>query len=132
MINNGGFDKKVFIDILNCLRIGGFAIFATKLNYFKQDIYDADIKQLSEEGFWRYTGEHQFFRYDKLCGNIGQFSNKEVKILAYQKIQDYEDPELKAAQLRAEQEEKERLKKEEEAAEKAAAAEAKKDKKKKK
>lgn len=35
MINNGGFDKKVFVDILNCLRIGGFAIFATKLNYFK-------------------------------------------------------------------------------------------------
>ena len=58
MINNGGFDKKVFVDILNCLRIGGFAIFATKLNYFNKDIYDEDIKRLSAEGFWRYTGEH--------------------------------------------------------------------------
>lgn len=75
---------------------------------------------LSEQGFWRYTGEHQFYRYDKLCGNIGQFSNKEVKILAYQKIQDYVDPEIEAARLRAEEEERKRIEKEKEEAEAAA------------
>ena len=87
---------------------------------------------LSEQGFWRYTGEHQFYRYDKLCGNIGQFSNKEVKILAYQKIQDYEDPEIKLAQQRAAEEERKRKEAEKEAAEAAKAKEEKDAKKKKK
>ena len=35
MINNNGFDLKVFKDMLYCLKIGGFAVFATKMNYFK-------------------------------------------------------------------------------------------------
>lgn len=46
MINNGGFDMKVFKDMLKCLRIGGFAIFATKLNYLNQDIYESEINEL--------------------------------------------------------------------------------------
>jgi len=29
--------------------------------------------------------EHSFYRYEKLCGGQGKFSNKLVKILAYQK-----------------------------------------------
>ncbi len=44
MINNNGFDIKVFKDMLYCLKVGGFAVFATKLNYFKQDIYANEIK----------------------------------------------------------------------------------------
>ena len=89
MINNGGFDMKVFEDILKCLRIGGFAIFATKLNYLNQDIYEQEINSLKDDGYWRFTAQHVFFRYDKLCGNIGQFSNKKVKIVAYEKTKDY-------------------------------------------
>lgn len=40
MINNMGYDKKVFLDMLYCLKVRGYAIFATKLNYSKQDIYN--------------------------------------------------------------------------------------------
>jgi len=29
--------------------------------------------------------EHVFYRYDKISGNAGKFSNKKVKIVAYQK-----------------------------------------------
>jgi hypothetical protein len=75
--------------MLYCLKIGGFAVFATKLNYFKQDIYDSDIKKMTEEGYWNFTAEHQFFRYDMLCEGMGKFSTKLVKVLAYQK-NDYE------------------------------------------
>lgn len=92
MINNGGFDIKVFHDILKCLRIGGFAIFATKLNYLNQDIYEQEINSLKDDGYWRFTAQHVFFRYDKLCGNMGQFSNKKVKIVSYEKTKDYVDP----------------------------------------
>ena len=35
LINNNGYDRKVFMDMLYCLKVGGFAVFATKLNYFK-------------------------------------------------------------------------------------------------
>lgn len=37
MINNDGFDKKVFIDLLSCLKMGGFLIFATKLNISQEN-----------------------------------------------------------------------------------------------
>lgn len=35
LVNNNGYDKKVFLDMLKPLKIGGFVVFATKLNYFK-------------------------------------------------------------------------------------------------
>ena len=37
MINNNDLDEKVFLDLLSCLKLGGFVIFATKLDYFKED-----------------------------------------------------------------------------------------------
>lgn len=93
--------------MLYCLKVGGFAVFATKLNYTKQDIYDGEIKQLASEGYWNFTAEHEFFRYDMLCEGMGKFSTKLVKVLAYQK-QDYE---TKFAEIAA-KEEAERLEKE--------------------
>jgi len=33
MINNDGFDAQVFKHLLSCLKMGGFVIFATKLNF---------------------------------------------------------------------------------------------------
>lgn len=58
MINNNGFDRKVFLDLLYCLKVDGFVVFATKLNYFKQDIYENDIKSMVEDGYWNFTAEH--------------------------------------------------------------------------
>ena len=89
MINNNDYDEVVFTQILDCLKIGGFAIFATKLNYHNQNQYEQEIKKLEEDGYWKFTAEHTFYRYDKLCEKVGKFSTKLVKILAYQK-NDYE------------------------------------------
>ena len=55
MINNGGFDIKVFVQLLQCLRVGGFAIFATKLDAQRQDIYEHVVKDLTEKGYWAFT-----------------------------------------------------------------------------
>lgn len=83
MINNNGYDKKVFLDMLKPLKIGGFAVFATKLDQLKQDIYSDIIKHMTSEGYWNFTAEHQFFRYDMLCEGMGKFSTKLVKVLVY-------------------------------------------------
>jgi predicted TPR repeat methyltransferase len=48
MINNDGFDIEVFKNLLSCLKLGGFVIFATKLNFAGDDQYDLEIKELSE------------------------------------------------------------------------------------
>lgn len=124
LINNNGYGRKVFTDMLYCLKVGGFAVFATKLNYTKQDIYDGEIKQLASEGYWNFTAEHEFFRYDMLCEGMGKFSTKLVKVLAYQK-QDYE---TKFAEIAA-KEEAARLEKEKEKEKAAKAAKSKKEKK---
>jgi len=39
MINNDGFDEKVFTHLLKCLKMGGFVIFATKLNFHQENQY---------------------------------------------------------------------------------------------
>lgn len=58
MINNGGFDIQVFIQLLKCLKEGGFAIFATKLDANEQDIYESVLKELTDQGCWAFTAQH--------------------------------------------------------------------------
>ena len=41
MINNDGFDSRVFKDLLKCLKLGGFVIFATKLNFAQENQYES-------------------------------------------------------------------------------------------
>jgi len=52
MINNDGFDEKVFIHLLSCLKLGGFCIFATKLNFHQENQYEAIIQKLIAEEYW--------------------------------------------------------------------------------
>ena len=85
MINNDGFDQEVFKHLLSCLKLGGFVIFATKLNFSGEDQYENEIKELSRQEYWTYTAQHSFYRYDKNADGSGKFSNKMVKIFAYQK-----------------------------------------------
>ena len=69
---------------------------------------------MTEEGYWNFTAEHQFFRYDMLCEGMGKFSTKLVKVLAYQK-RDYETMFAEKARIEEEKraaEEAERKKKE--------------------
>lgn len=85
MINNDGWDKSSFETLLTYVKMGGFVIFTTKMNINQEDEYGEHINNLSDELHWKFVTEHTFYRYDKLCGNQGKFSNKLVKILAYQK-----------------------------------------------
>lgn len=62
---------------------------------------------MSEEEYWTYTAEHSFYRYDKNADGSGKFSNKMVKIFAYQKT-DHEAWKKKV-ELEAEVAEKMRL-----------------------
>ena len=39
MINNNDLDRMIFENLLQCCKIGGFIIFATKLDYFKENQY---------------------------------------------------------------------------------------------
>jgi 2-polyprenyl-3-methyl-5-hydroxy-6-metoxy-1,4-benzoquinol methylase len=55
MINNDGFDQEVFKHLLSCLKLGGFVIFATKLNFTGEDQYESDIRELSNQQYWTYT-----------------------------------------------------------------------------
>ena len=104
MINNDGFDSRVFKDLLKCLKLGGFVIFATKLNFAQENQYQNEIKIMTEEEYWVYTAEHSFYRYDKNADGSGKFSNKMVKILAFQKTD--HDAWAEKKRIREEMEEK--------------------------
>lgn len=85
MINNDGWDLKVFDEMLKFTRMGGFLIFATKLDILDVDQYDDITKKLCNEHHMNFLTEHTFYRYDKLGSNGGKFSNRRVKIIAFQK-----------------------------------------------
>lgn len=65
--------------------MGGFVIFTTKLNLNQENQYQYEIDTLNNEMHWRFVTDHTFYRYDKLCGGQGKFSNKLVKVVAYQR-----------------------------------------------
>ena len=83
LINNCDITESAFLSLLDCLKIGGHAVFSTKLDLHGKDIYDPIIKKLESEGHWKFTCEHKFNRYDKLTDKKGKFSNKMVKVLSY-------------------------------------------------
>lgn len=85
MINNDGWDKDAFDTMLKYVKMGGFVIFTTKLNLNQENQYHDEIEELSNEQHWKFVTEHTFYRYDKLCGGQGKFSNKLVKVVAYQR-----------------------------------------------
>lgn len=65
--------------------MGGFIIFTTKLNLNQENQYEHEINTLSNEMHWKFVTDHTFYRYDRLCGGQGKFSNKLVKVFAYQR-----------------------------------------------
>lgn len=43
------------------------------------------MQKLVDEKYWKYVAEHSFYRYDQNPDGSGKFSNKKVKVFAYQK-----------------------------------------------
>jgi len=90
MINNDGWEIEHFHQMMKYVKMGGFMIFTTKLNLNQENQYHEPMEQLSTEMHWKFVTDHTFYRYDKLCGGQGKFSNKLVKIFAYQRT-DHEE-----------------------------------------
>ena len=67
------------------VKVGGSVIFAPKLDKNNVCEYAKEIDELTDQGYWNFTTDHTFYRYDKLFGDLGKFSNKLVKISVYQK-----------------------------------------------
>lgn len=73
--------------ILDCIKVDGYAVFATKLDMHGNNVYDPEIKKLEQNGYWKFITDYKFYRYDKLGGNkVGKFSPKKVHYLVYQKV----------------------------------------------
>lgn len=85
LVNNSDLSIKIFYDLLSTVKIGGFVIFASKLDKLNNNEYEKFMTKLTEEEHWAFTTDHQFYRYDKLFGDLGKFSNKLVKVFVYQK-----------------------------------------------
>lgn len=112
MLNNDGWNEDVFLQCLRYLKMGGFVIFTTKLNLHNENQYLEDISKISDGHYWKFVTEHTFYRYDKLCDGKGKFSNKMVKVMAYQKT-DNSVWEAEQAVIKAEAEKLAKKKKEE-------------------
>ena len=79
--------EVILRQILDCLKIDGYAVFATKLDMHGNNVYETEVTHLEKNGYWKFITDYKFYRYDKLCGNkIGKFSPKKVHYLVYQKM----------------------------------------------
>ena len=76
-------------------------------------MYDEFFQRLTAEHYWDYTAEHSFYRYDKNADGSGKFSNKKVKIFAFQKA----DHDQWVEEKRIKEEMEKKIKEEMEAAE---------------
>jgi len=85
--------------------MGGIMIFATKLNFNQDNQYKDEMTKLSDQQYWKYITEHVFYRYDKIAEQTGRFSNKKVRIVAYQKT----DHNVWVEEQRLKHEEEERI-----------------------
>ena len=73
ILAEGHLDNKVFDEMIISLKVGGYAVFATRTMYLGEYGYSQKMKELEEEGMWKYIKEITFDRYDRLEETIGRF-----------------------------------------------------------
>jgi predicted TPR repeat methyltransferase len=86
ILAEGHLDNKVFDEMIMALKVGGYAIFATRTMYLTKYNYIEKMTELEETGKWRKVHEITFDRYDQLEEAVGRFSKVEAKAFAYQKL----------------------------------------------
>ena len=86
ILAEGHLDNKVFDEMLLSLKVGGYAIFATRTMYLTDYDYANKIQELITLGKWKLIKEITFDRYDQLEVEVGRFKKVEVKAFAFQKI----------------------------------------------
>jgi SAM-dependent methyltransferase len=79
-------DNSVFEEMLLCLKKGGIACFATRVEYLTKYAYGPYMQKLVDEGKWEYISELTFARYDQLEETVGRFTKTEAKAFAYKKL----------------------------------------------
>ena len=52
MINNNDYDINIFKELISCAKLGGYIIFATKLNFHNKNIYENEIQELIDKRYW--------------------------------------------------------------------------------
>lgn len=72
--------------MLMALKVGGFAVFATRTMYLTQYNFIEKMTQLEEEKKWKKHHEVTFMRYDQLEEAVGRFAKVEAKCFAYEKL----------------------------------------------
>ena len=50
ILNNDGYDLKIFKNMIECCKTNGFIVFATKLDFHQKNQYTPEIKCSSEPG----------------------------------------------------------------------------------
>lgn len=86
ILAEGHLDNNVFDEMLLALKVGGYAIFATRTEYLTKYDYLSKITALTETGKWKLVKEITFDRYDKIGEAVGRFSKVEAKAYAYEKL----------------------------------------------
>lgn len=66
-------DTKVFEEMLLSLKVGGYAIFATRTMYLTQYGYGPRMNEIETEGRWKLVKEITFDRYDQITEVVGRF-----------------------------------------------------------
>ena len=64
ILAEGHLDVSVFEEMLISLKVGGFAVFATRTMYLSMYGYGPKIKVLEDAGRWKFVMEVTFDRYD--------------------------------------------------------------------
>jgi len=77
-------DSSVFEEMLLSLKVGGIAVFTTRVEYLTKLGYGPYIEKLENEGKWKFVKKDVFYKYDKHQDQeVGRFAKTEVTIFAY-------------------------------------------------
>ena len=79
-------DCPVFIEMLAALKVGGIAIFTSRVEYLEQYGYAPFMANLVREGKWIELTKEVFTKYNNLQEQVGRFKPTECCIMAYQKL----------------------------------------------
>ena len=52
ILNNDGYDLNIFMNMVECCEIGGFIVFATKLDLNLKNQYEPEIQHMENNGYW--------------------------------------------------------------------------------
>jgi predicted TPR repeat methyltransferase len=83
ILAEGHLDNNVFEEMLMALKVGGYAVFATRTMYLEQYSYGLKIKELEEQARWKLVKDITFDRYDQIEEAVGRFSKVEIKGYVY-------------------------------------------------